>query len=383
MKRWSQVKETRIVTRRFVLQAGFLCNARCRFCYYRESLEKGTVSDFTTEEVKKKLREGRRLGKDQVDISGGEPTIRKDIFEIIRYAKETGYRKICLITNGIKMHDESFCNKLIEAGMNDILFSIHSPIEEEHDYLTQVKGSWRKLMAGLDHISKSNIEYRINTTVTNANYKNIDSLFKLLRPYKPHAINLLIFNPSEETVEKENDEVRIVDYNKVAEEVSKAISKYGKDFETINVRWLPFCLLIGHEELIRTRWQKMYEDQEWDPYLNIKYNRGLIACILSFFAGCLLYPFRAPMYGKRDFYTFLNECITTFRVELYHKKLKECKKCSLRKICDGLPRDYVKRYNKTKLTPYKLGEVIRDPLYFCRDYDGNFESLRRDEKSRK
>jgi len=53
------------VTRRFVLQAGFSCNARCRFCYYRESLRKGTIKDDTTDKVKAKLMEGRRLGKNQ------------------------------------------------------------------------------------------------------------------------------------------------------------------------------------------------------------------------------------------------------------------------------------------------------------------------------
>ena len=55
-----------------MLQVGFSCNARCRFCYYRDSLKAGTVRDFTADEVKAKLREARRLGKDMVDISGGE-----------------------------------------------------------------------------------------------------------------------------------------------------------------------------------------------------------------------------------------------------------------------------------------------------------------------
>lgn len=366
----------RNVTRRFVLQVGFSCNARCRFCYYRKELEAGDVHDFTTDQIKKRLKEGRKLGKDQVDISGGEPTIRKDIFEIIRYAKEIGYNKICLITNGIKMYDESFCNKLIEAGMNDVLFSLQSHIEKEHDHLTQVKGSWKKLMIGLDNISKTDIEYRINTTITNVNYKSIDFLFKSLVTYKPHAINLLFHNCTQGSFIKDDENAEIIDYNKITYEISKVISKYGKDFKEINVRWLPFCLLIGHEKHIRTRWQKMYEDHEWDPYLNIKYNKGFIACIASFFAGCILYPFKAPVYGKRNFYTFFNECITTFRVTLYHKQLSECKKCSLRKICPGLSRNYVKKYNKTKLIPYKFDKVINDPLYFCKNQTDKFESLR-------
>lgn len=369
----------RNVTRRFVLQAGFSCNARCRFCYYRESLKKGTVRDYTTKEVKAKLREGRRLGKNMVDISGGEPTIRQDIFEIISYARKIGYKKVCILTNGIRMADKSFCDKLIKAGMNDILFSVHSPVEKDHDWLIQVKGSYKKIISALKYLStKKGVEIRINSTISNFNYKTVNKLFTLTKPYKPSAVNILILNPSNETLQGTDEGVGIADYNKVSAEVSKAINKHKSNFKIINVRWLPFCLLKGHEERIRTMWQKMYEDEEWDPYMNIKYNKGMFAVIASFLAGCLLYPFKTPKYGKRNFYTLFNEIITTFRGMYYYKHLKECKKCSIRRICPGMPGDYIRKFgeNKTRLSAYRLGRVIKDPLYFCRDHKEHFESLR-------
>lgn len=367
--------EIREVTRRFVLQVGFSCPWRCKFCYYRESLKKGNVKDFTTEEVKTKLREGRRLGKDQVDISGGEPSIRKDLFEIISYARKIGYKKVCMITNCFRTYDMNYVNRLIDAGLNDVLLSLHSPIEKEHDWLTQVPGSWKKVMKSLENFSKTKIEYRVNSTISDINYNNMDLFFKIIKPYKPHAYNLLVLNPTQET-DAENGEITIKDYNKIGESIGKSIAKYKKDFKTINVRWIPFCMLKGNEEHVRTRWQKLYEDQEWDPYLNIKYNKGLWAAIGSAAAGLFLYMIYAPRYGKRGLYTKFNEMITTFRVKLYHRQLKECKHCSLRKICDALPANYVKTFNKTKLEPYKLGKVVKDPLHFCKEYKDNFKSLR-------
>ena len=125
-------------------------------------------------------------------------------------------------------------------------------------------------------------------------------------------------------------------------------------------------------------WQKMYEDEEWCPYLNIKHNKGIIAPILSFFAGLFLYPFKTPKVGTRNLFTLFNETITTFRGVYYYIHLSECKKCSLKKICPGLSRSYVNKFgkNKTKLKAYQLGKVIDDPLYFCKNYLKNFESLR-------
>lgn len=369
----------RNVTKRFVLQVGFSCNARCKFCYYKESLRKGTVRDYTTLEIKKKLLEGRKLSKNMVDISGGEPTIRTDIFQIIRYARNIGYKKVCLITNGIRMSNPEFCDKLMEAGMNEILLSIHSPIEKDHDWLTCIKGSYKKIITALEYLSnKKGISIKINSTISGFNYATIDKLFELLKPYNPDAINILILNPSNETLHDSDKNIELIDYNIVGKKVSDSINKYKQNFKVINVRWIPFCLMKGHEERIRTMWQKMYEDEEWDPYMNIKYNKGILAVIASLIAGSFLYPFKAPKYGKKDLYTLFNEIQTTFRGAYYYIHAKECKICSLRKICPGLPRDYIKKFGIkiTKLYPYQLETVIEDPLYFCREYNQNFESLR-------
>ena len=118
---------------------GYACNLRCQFCYYIEDLEKGRTQNWSTDQLQRRLRTARRLGKTAVDFTGGEPSIRRDILPLIRYTKAIGYTGINMITNGLRLADPSFCESLLEAGLNDVLFSIHSPIEEEHDYLTRVR----------------------------------------------------------------------------------------------------------------------------------------------------------------------------------------------------------------------------------------------------
>lgn len=362
--------DKRLVTKRMVLHVGFSCNARCRFCYYKDDLACGNVRDLTTEEIKSRLKEGRRFGKNQVELSGGEPTIRKDIFEIADFARESGYKTICIITNGLRTYDLTFCKKLKKAGVNEFLFSLHSPVEKEHDWLTRIKGSWKKVIKSIKNAEKLNISYRTNTVVSNINYNHLDKLYSVLKDFKPSAVNLLVYNPSTAQFPEKGE---IVDYNIVGKKIKSFINKYESHFKVINIRWLPFCFLKGKEKNIRTQWQKFYEDQEWDPYLNIKFNKGFKGALGSFIGGLFLYYYKAPRYGKRDLYTKFNEVISAFRMFFYYKQRGPCKHCALRKICTGLPKNY--KNDNIKLKPYR-GRVIRDPLHFCRDYKNNFESLR-------
>ena len=354
----------RKITKRFVLHVGFSCNERCVFCYYRDSLEKGTVKDLSTKEIKKRLHIARRYNKTAVDFSGGEPTIRKDIFEIISYAKKIGFKDICIITNGLQMNSHEFCKKLVESGLNDVLFSIHSPSSEIHDSLTQVKGSWSKIMQAMSNMKKLNTNYRVNTVVNDLNYKDLGSYFSLLKKYNPKEINLLVFNPAEETINYKDNNVNIEDYNIIAKNIKEALDKHASQFNKINIRFLPFCLLKGHEKRIRTMWQKIYEEKEWDPYLFMRFRKNNLWALYSFIVGFFTsLPNGIPFYGKKNFHAFLCETIQAGRIFYNKKHTKSCKKCSLRKICPGLPRAYIKKYNKTKLYPYH-GKIIKGPLYF-------------------
>lgn len=79
--------EVRNITRRFVLQVGFSCNARCRFCYYRESLKTGKVKDYI-----KKFGVNKSIIKPYKDMKMVRDPLEfckkyKDNFESLRESK--------------------------------------------------------------------------------------------------------------------------------------------------------------------------------------------------------------------------------------------------------------------------------------------------------
>jgi molybdenum cofactor biosynthesis enzyme MoaA len=128
---------------------------------------------MTTSEAIDHLKKAIDIGCEFVDFNGGEPTIRKDIEFLIKSAKDLGFKAIAVTTNGRLLSYENIARKLIDAGLNSVVFSIHGHTPELHDYLTQVKGSYFQTIAGLKNFKKLCHDGYIcsNTVIIKQNYK--------------------------------------------------------------------------------------------------------------------------------------------------------------------------------------------------------------------
>jgi MoaA/NifB/PqqE/SkfB family radical SAM enzyme len=124
-------------TLRAKVHTGFGCNANCVFCYYHALLR---TQNLPVELLNEEVRLARRLGYKDVDFEGGEPTIVPNIEKPISLAKELGFRRISVITNGLALSNEKFYAKLVDAGLNETLFSLHGYPSDVHDSLVRVPG---------------------------------------------------------------------------------------------------------------------------------------------------------------------------------------------------------------------------------------------------
>ena len=95
------------------------CNLRCKFCF----ADGGTGEDLPIEKCKTAIREiVRQCGQPLLQFSGGEPTLRDDLPELVRYAKEAGCSYTQVNTNGIRLaEDPAYTKRLADAGL-DIVF---------------------------------------------------------------------------------------------------------------------------------------------------------------------------------------------------------------------------------------------------------------------
>jgi len=155
------------------LPLGYLCNNNCIHCFlpYQDNVLTKSLGQIEEDFLKAKS-----MGIDRVSLTGGEPTIRKDIFEIIHLCKKLEFDIIQLQTNGRMLSYKNFCDKLIKSGVNDFAVSIHGHTAEIHDSITQVKGSFSETVKGIENLMKAAPHLRkehilANLVISKFNYK--------------------------------------------------------------------------------------------------------------------------------------------------------------------------------------------------------------------
>ncbi len=136
---YSTHKSQSLLTNLFVTNR---CNLRCSYCFANSGAE-GYVYEpdlDMIEKMMKQAREEKPVPSKAIQITGGEPTLRDDLFEIIEIAKELGFTHIQVNTNGIKLAESSeYCQKLKDAGVSTIYLSFDGVTKETDPWVEQHK----------------------------------------------------------------------------------------------------------------------------------------------------------------------------------------------------------------------------------------------------
>jgi radical SAM protein len=124
--------------------------------------------ELTTEEGHHLLDRFKQFGSPIVVFTGGDPMMRRDLFELIHYATELGLRA-SLTPTATALPTLERLNKAMEAGVRRIALSLDAPSPEVHDAFRQVPGSWERTMKILRNAHSVGLSAQINTTVTKFN----------------------------------------------------------------------------------------------------------------------------------------------------------------------------------------------------------------------
>jgi len=127
------------------------CNLRCGYCFMNAGAT-GYVYEPSLEQLREmmeQVRKERPVPSQAIQLTGGEPTIREDLFDIIKIAKELGFVHIQLNTNGIKLAESAdYCSKLREAGVRTIYLSFDGVTKENNPWIEQNKKAIENLRKG-------------------------------------------------------------------------------------------------------------------------------------------------------------------------------------------------------------------------------------------
>jgi MoaA/NifB/PqqE/SkfB family radical SAM enzyme len=164
------------------------CNLRCKMCGVCD-LERGrgTEKELSTEEWFAVIDAAERLGTALVSISGGEPMLRADLYDLIRHARGKGMT-VHMCTNGTLMNADR-AHKLRDSGVSTVSISVDSPRAEMHEKL-RGRDTFGPALAAVKLLRETAPEIRvgINYLITRQNYRNMGEMVAFAESLGVHQI---------------------------------------------------------------------------------------------------------------------------------------------------------------------------------------------------
>ncbi len=257
------------------LKLGYSCNNNCVFCVRGDKRKK--FEDKTTAEAKQFIKEVKD-DCDEIVFTGGEPTIRNDLPELVSYASQFNFKKIQIQSNGRRFAYKDYCKELIKRGANEFGLSLHGSKPEIHNKLTKNQKSFSQTIKGIKNLISLDQKVAVNCVIAKPNYKDHPALTDLLIDLGVERcqftflyINNLI-----------KDDPQLV--NKIVPRISetilyikKAIKKEENNNISIFIEAIPPCFLEEYKEHIldftKEKPEKVYKKQKIKDYNRYKQNQ--------------------------------------------------------------------------------------------------------------
>ncbi len=229
--------------KRALYSPSLLCNNDCIVCgIYSEKQEEFIQPDF--EKIASDIKKMRENGITHFWISGGEPTINKDILRILRLTKSLGFSEVIIFTNGRALSDAKFLDVMIKSGADRFHIALQSHNPQIHDYLTRRSGSFNETIQGIENVVKEKSRLKRVTVAHVMNIENIGFLTDFAQLIVSLKIDCQIAYPFFSSPSQYEFLPRYSDLKESLHEAIKILLRGGLK---ISVETVPPCFLIGFE----------------------------------------------------------------------------------------------------------------------------------------
>jgi len=233
--------------KQFEIQLGHICNNRCVFCVSGQMTELRRAKPIPADPVRAELDKARAQGMSRVTFLGGEPTIQKSFLENLQYAVDLGFEEVVIFTNGVRFKNKDWLDHV--TSMSKAIswrISLQGGNEEVHDFTTEKKGAFGKIVSGLETLSQMGQKISINMCVVEQNYRSLVDLPALVEKYGIWQVHLDMVRPrdSGERTEEYLDGI-MPDYEDLARVLRvmlQGFHDYDPKFD-VNIGNLPYCLI--------------------------------------------------------------------------------------------------------------------------------------------
>lgn len=310
----------------FDLKVGYLCNNHCVHCaasdYQKHLEQKGVDINLTTSQIYQLIDQNYQL-YDTVVITGGEPTIRKDFFEILQYAASK-FKTVSVQTNGRKLSNWPQLQTFSENNRITFAIAIHGSTSAIHDNITKVKHSWTQTINGIKFL---NNRYSIcgKIVITKHNVSDLVNITKLINSLNIKRINFAFVHGVGAALE--NIDTVLPSYDDVKKQINKALDICDKNNIFADLETIPYCVV-----------NKQYYDRVCD--INMMINNPQFVCK----------PVNDEAFDWNYSRVYENKC-----------KFPCCDDCIMTNICEGVWCEYRDIHSDTGITPIQSTNNYKIP----------------------
>ncbi|MSP61238.1 MAG: radical SAM protein [Myxococcales bacterium] len=324
--------------RRIHINTGAVCNNNCIFCMEEDREARYWQNSQMTPEVVREVLDGNR-GSEEVCFTSGEPTTNERLPEYVRWARERGYRRISIMTNGRMLSQLAYSQRLLASGMNRFYISIHGHDAKLHDGLTRTPGSFDQTVRGIDMIkavaraARRPIDLHTSTVITRRNLPHLPEIYRFLRA---HGVDQVVFNVMQANGRANTFFEQIFPpYAEIAALFRRFIAEAEETTRGENVMAflvdIPLCTTEGIPDFNR-------------GYVEAHTHYGSIEEANQLF-GALIPEGRLVAGGK---------VVELTRADLDHARRQwraECDACKYRAVCEGVWGNYLARLGWDEFVP--------------------------------
>jgi len=301
---------------RMDLAITFRCQNDCIHCYAGGPHETAELSTVKWKTVIDRLSD---VGVFIVTFTGGEPTLRDDLPELLLYAQSKGM-VTGLISNGRRLKDKAYVEILEKAGLDFVQVTLESHKSEVHDKMTNAIGSWRETVEGIRNAAQSQIYVSTNTTLSKHNANDFLSSMDFIKSLEVNAfgVNSLIYSGKAPETQEE--------FAISTDELTASLPQIRDKANMLGLKFL---------------WYTPTQYCQLDP---VALGLGVKSCTAALINACV--GPNGDVYPCQSYFESLGNILTDPWIKIWHNPLAEsirkrdyadekCQDCAQLQVCGG------------------------------------------------
>jgi molybdenum cofactor biosynthesis enzyme MoaA len=233
--------------RDLTLALNYRCNSKCRFCFIEKEIAEGHP-DTPRDVIEEVFRKNRESGAfERIIFSGAEATLRKDLPEIVEGARARGgFSHVRIQTNGRRLRDRAYTERLVGAGLDEFFVSVHAPRSALDAHVTGAPHGFAEMQAGLRNVLACGARLISNTAVTRDNHRELPALARFLCAENVPEAEVWAFVEFGD-VGQSHQHVRMGEALPFVREAAAHLRAAGVQ---VRLSWFPECMLGEHADLV-------------------------------------------------------------------------------------------------------------------------------------